>query len=208
MRQVLQPVRGGDAQLVEQLPVVAQEMARGVHAEHAEFGAEPFGVVEVGQLGGGDRVGGRVGLAERQLALRTALPAPLRLGDVQHQVPPVAPEGVQRAHLREPFGDRPRRAGAGEEVLERDVGAPRDDPLRLGLAHAAHIVERKPEPVNETAETAGTAGTVPTIRHQFDSIGRIRRVHIERQHRHPHRRASASSSRFGYMPGSCVSNPA
>lgn len=200
MRQVFQPLRGDRAEFVQQPLVVAHEMAGGVHAEYSELGVEPSGVVQVRQVGGCDRVPGPAALAQRQLPLRRTQPAALQLGEVQKQIVAIGSEGVQGADPGKTFADRSGRPGPGDEVLERAVRAPRDDPLRFALAHPVYVAQGE--------SNAGDRPITLIIRHQFDFISDIRHIHLQGQDRHPHRRASASSSRFGYIPGSCVRRPA
>ena len=159
--------------------MVVHEVAGGVHAEDAQFGAEPFGLVQVGQSGGGDAAGAGRGVGAEQGGLGggAARAAPVEFGEVEQEVAAVGAERVERPDLGEPFGDGAAGPGALPEVEERGVGGVLLDPGGLGLADAVHVAEGEAD--------APPAGPLPVTGHQFDPVGGAGPVHVERQHGHP-----------------------
>ncbi len=92
--------------------MVVHQMARGVHGQHTQLGAELLRRGEVGQPGRG----GPAAAGQGELVAAAAPGAPVQFGQVQLQIAPVGAERVQRADLREASGERAAGAGPLPEV--------------------------------------------------------------------------------------------
>ena len=150
---------------IEHRRVEVDDVVADVEAEDLELGAHPISRPKLRQPG--DRRRGIAGEALEGELLDVALSTRATrspAGEVGHLEQQVAAgdatttahahalgrdrvEGVEGASEHEPLGDRLAHRGAVPEVRERGVGAPLDDALHLGLAHALDVSERQPDAI-------------------------------------------------------------
>ena len=117
---------------------------------------------------------------------RTPAAAAVQFGEMQQQITAVRAERVQRTDLSESLGDRSARPGALPEVQQRGVGLSGHDPCGLGRADAMDVGQRETDTeYTGYARCSRCHRCLRSTRHQFDTVGDRRPVHIQRQHRNP-----------------------